>query len=173
MAIQEYKEAENGGSFLHTDGWATFDRQRDPYCAKAQFSPAAEAITVKKSQQYQLSVYAKGQDGGRATGARWTVMDPSNATFTPGTATGPDPDHQLHRELVALRRPRPRDAEVHLHRRRREGQLVGADRRRDQPHLGHLQHDLQRERLDPEPQGNATTTARYRRSTTGRAAPTS
>ena len=56
------REAENGGSFLHTDGWATFDRQRDPYCAKAQFSPAAEAITVKKSQQYQLSVYAKGED---------------------------------------------------------------------------------------------------------------
>ena len=25
MAIQEYKEAENGGSFLHTDGWATYD----------------------------------------------------------------------------------------------------------------------------------------------------
>jgi hypothetical protein len=91
MAIDEYREAENGGSFLHTDGWATFDRQRDPYCAKAEFSPAAEAITVKKSQQYQLSVYAKGQDGGRATGARWTVMDPSNATFTPGTATGPSP----------------------------------------------------------------------------------
>jgi hypothetical protein len=91
MAIQEYKEAENGGSFLHTDGWATFDRQRDPYCAKAQFSPAADAITVKKGQQYQLSVYAKAQDGGRATGARWTVMDPSNATFTPGSATGPTP----------------------------------------------------------------------------------
>jgi hypothetical protein len=91
MAIDEYREAENGGSFLHTDGWATFDRQRDPYCAKAEFSPAAEAITVKKSQQYQLSVYAKGEDGGRATGARWTVMDPSNATFTPGSATGPTP----------------------------------------------------------------------------------
>ena len=91
MAADEYREAENGGSFLHTDGWATFDRQRDPYCAKAEFSPAADTITVKKSQQYRLSVYAKGQDGGRATGARWTVMDPSNATFTPGSATGPSP----------------------------------------------------------------------------------
>lgn len=91
MAIDEYRDAENGGSFLHTDGWATFDRQRDPYCAKAVFSPAADAITVKKSQQYQLSVYAKGEDGGRATGARWTVMDPSNATFTPGAPTGASP----------------------------------------------------------------------------------
>ena len=91
MAIQEYKEAENGGSFLHTDGWATFDRQRDPYCAKAEFSPAAETFTVTKGQQYQLSVFAKGQDGARATGGRWTVMDPSNATFTPGSPTGPSP----------------------------------------------------------------------------------
>ena len=30
MAIEEYKDAENGGSFLHTDGWATENRQRDP-----------------------------------------------------------------------------------------------------------------------------------------------
>jgi hypothetical protein len=92
MAADEYREAENGGSFLHTDGWATFDRQRDPFCAKAVFSPAAETITVTKGQQYQLSVYAKGEDGGRATGARWTVMDPSNATFTPGSPTGPNPN---------------------------------------------------------------------------------
>ena len=153
MAIDEYREAENGGSFLHTDGWATFDRQRDPYCAKAEFSPAAEAITVKKSQQYQLSVYAKGEDGGRATGARWTVIGPEQRDFHAGNRRGPDSEHQLHRELVAVRRPRPRDAEVHLHRRRREGQLVGADRRRDQPHLGHLQHHVQRERLGPDRHG--------------------
>jgi len=91
MAIQEYKEAENGGGFLHTDGWATFDRQRDPYCAKAVFNPAAETIRVTKSQRYQLSVHAKGHDGATATGARWTVQEPANAVFTPGSITGASP----------------------------------------------------------------------------------
>ena len=91
-AIKEYKEAQNGGSFLHTDGWATFERQRDPYCAKAEFSPASNALTLHKGQAGQLSVYAKGSDGGRATGARWTLEGPLNATFNPSTTTGANPN---------------------------------------------------------------------------------
>ena len=90
MATKEYREAENGGSFLHTDGWATFERKRDPYCAKAVFSPASNAVEVRKGQSYHASVYAKGTDGGRATGARWTLLDSSNALF-PGSLSGANP----------------------------------------------------------------------------------
>ncbi len=91
MAIEEYKEAENGGSFLHTDGWATENRQRDPYCAKAVFDPVSEAVRLSKGQAKTVSVYAQGNDGGRAAGARWTVMDPSNAVFTPSSPSGANP----------------------------------------------------------------------------------
>ena len=91
MAIEEYKNAQNGGSFLHTDGWATENRRRDPYCAKAVFDPVSETVALSKGQAKTLSVYAKGDDGGRATGARWTVMDPTNAAFTPGSLSGAHP----------------------------------------------------------------------------------
>ena len=91
MAIEEYKDAENGGSFLHTDGWATENRQRDPYCAKAVFDPVSEAVRLSKGQAKTVSVYAQGNDGGRAAGARWTVMDPSNAVFTPSSPSGANP----------------------------------------------------------------------------------
>ena len=90
MAMEEYKEAQNGGSFLHTDGWATENRRRDPYCAKAVFDPVSEAVALSKGQAATVSVYAQG-DGGRATGARWTVMDPANAAFTPGSLSGAHP----------------------------------------------------------------------------------
>ena len=91
MAIEEYKEAENGGSFLHTDGWATENRQRDPYCAKAVFDPVSEAVRLSKGQAKTVSVYAQGNDGGRAAGARWTILDPSNAVFTPSSPSGANP----------------------------------------------------------------------------------
>ena len=90
-AIEEYKDAENGGSFLHTDGWATENRQRDPYCAKAVFDPVSEAVRLSAGQAKTVSVYAQGNDGGRAAGARWTVMDTSNAVFTPSSPSGANP----------------------------------------------------------------------------------
>jgi hypothetical protein len=91
MAIEEYKAAQNGGSFLHTDGWATENRQRDPYCAKAVFDPVTESVSLSNGEAKTVSVYAQGNDGGRAAGARWTVMDPSNAAFTPGSLSGANP----------------------------------------------------------------------------------
>jgi hypothetical protein len=91
MAIEEYKAAQNGGSFLHDDGWASENRIRDPYCAKAVFDPAGETVSLAAGQAKTVSVYAQGKDGGRATGARWTVMDPINAVFTPGSPSGANP----------------------------------------------------------------------------------
>ncbi|HKP20804.1 MAG TPA: hypothetical protein VJT68_04770, partial [Thermoleophilaceae bacterium] len=90
-AIKEYKEAENGGSFLHTYGWATFDRPEGTYCAKAIFAPTAEAITLQKNQAATVSIHAQGEDGGTATGARWTLIDTTNALFTPTSVTNPSP----------------------------------------------------------------------------------
>jgi hypothetical protein len=91
MAKKEYLEAQNGGGFLHTDGWATFERQgRDPYCAKAVFSPASDAVKLKKGRSEAVSVYAQGYDGNRATGARWTILDQHNAIF-PGSVSGASP----------------------------------------------------------------------------------
>ena len=70
---------------------ATENRQRDPYCAKAVFDPVSEAVRLSEGQAKTVSVYAQGNDGGRAAGARWTVMDPSNATFTPSAPSGANP----------------------------------------------------------------------------------
>lgn len=91
MAMAEYREAENGGSFLHTYGWATFDRPEGSYCAKAIFGPASNALTLNKGQAGNVSVHAQGEDGGTATGARWTLLDHSNAVFNPGTPSGASP----------------------------------------------------------------------------------
>ena len=90
-AIREYKEAENGGSFLHTYGWATFDRPEGSYCAKAIFGPASEAITLQKNQAATVAIRAQGEDGGTATGARWTLIDTANAVFNPSSVTNPSP----------------------------------------------------------------------------------
>jgi hypothetical protein len=90
-AIQEYKWAENGGSFLHTYGWATFDRPEGTYCAKAIFGPASEAITLQKNQAATVAIHAQGEDGGTATGARWTLIDTTNALFSPTSVTNPSP----------------------------------------------------------------------------------
>jgi hypothetical protein len=82
-AIEEFRAAESGGSFLHTDGWSTFNRQRGPYCAEPVFSPDSNTLKLSKGKTGKLSIYAKGEDGGRATGAKWTLLSPENADFSP------------------------------------------------------------------------------------------
>jgi hypothetical protein len=82
-AIEEFRAAESGGSFLHTDGWSTFSRQRGPYCAEPVFSPDSNTLKLSKGKTGNLSIYAKGEDGGRATGANWTLLSPENADFSP------------------------------------------------------------------------------------------
>lgn len=89
-AISAYKAAENGGD-LHPYGWSTFDRPEGSYCAKAIFGPATEAITLRKGQQATVAIRAQGEDGGTATGARWTLIDTTNALFNPASVTNPSP----------------------------------------------------------------------------------
>jgi hypothetical protein len=79
-AIDSYKTAE--------PRWSSFDRK--PYCAQAVFSPATDTIKVKREEKKQLTIYAKAQaDGGRATGARWEFLGPSNAEFAPTALQDP------------------------------------------------------------------------------------
>jgi hypothetical protein len=90
-ATTEYRAAESGGSFLHDDGWSTFNRQRGAYCAKAVFSPESNTLKLPKGKTGQVSIYAKGEDGGRAVDAKWTLLDQLNAEFSPGSTEGPTP----------------------------------------------------------------------------------
>ena len=73
-----------------------------PYCAKAVFDPVSEAVRLSEGQAKTVSVYAQGNDGGRAAGARWTVMDPTNAAFTPSSPSGANPTINY---TVSTRRP--------------------------------------------------------------------
>lgn len=91
-AISDYRDAEVGGSFLHTDGWSTFDRKgRGGYCATAVFSPPSNTLRLRRNATGQLSVYAKASDGGKAAGARWTLQGQTNATFSPASAAAREP----------------------------------------------------------------------------------
>jgi hypothetical protein len=71
-AITAYKNAE--------PHWSTFS---PPYCAEPVFSPDSNTLKLSKGKTGRLSIYAKGQDGGRATGANWTLLSPENADFSP------------------------------------------------------------------------------------------
>ncbi len=72
--------------------WSSFDRK--PFCAQAVFSPPGDTIKVKPGEKKQLGIYARAQDGGRATGARWELLGQSNADFSPGASQDPSPSIQ-------------------------------------------------------------------------------
>jgi hypothetical protein len=72
-AITSYRKAEERWSSL-----------KEPYCAEPVFDPASNAIKLKRGESKQLAIYAKARaDGGRATEARWTLLAPLNADFSP------------------------------------------------------------------------------------------
>ncbi|HEY6551341.1 MAG TPA: hypothetical protein VIY71_09110 [Solirubrobacterales bacterium] len=90
-AIEAFRVGEVGGSFLRDDGWATFNRKRGPYCAKAVFSPDSNTLKLRKGKSGQVGIYAKAQDGGRASGARWTLLGQENANFSPSSSQDAGP----------------------------------------------------------------------------------
>lgn len=91
-AIKAFRVGEVGGSFLRDDGWATPNRKRGPYCAEPVFSPDSNTLKLHKGNKGQLGIYAKARaDGGRATGARWTLLAPLNAEFSPSSSQDPAP----------------------------------------------------------------------------------
>lgn len=88
QAINDFREAEVGGSFLHTDGWSTFDRHGGDYCVEPTFDPASDTKRLKRGETGPLKMYAKARsDGGKAIEARWTTENPENAQFSPSTSS--------------------------------------------------------------------------------------
>jgi hypothetical protein len=83
-AITSYKSAE--------ERWSSFQQ---PYCAEPAFNPDSNAIKLKAGDAKQLAMYAKARaDGGRATEARWTLLGPLNADFSPASSEAASPTIQ-------------------------------------------------------------------------------
>ncbi len=83
-AITSYKSAE--------ERWSSF---KQPYCAEPVFDPDSNAIKLKKGDPKQVAMYAKARaDGGRATEARWTLLGPLNADFSPTSSQESSPTIQ-------------------------------------------------------------------------------
>jgi hypothetical protein len=81
-AIRSYKAAE--------PHWSTFS---PPYCAEPVFSPESNTLKLRKGEEKQLAIYAKArQDGGRASAARWTLLNQENAEFSPTTSQDAAPN---------------------------------------------------------------------------------
>jgi hypothetical protein len=81
-AITAYKNVE--------PHWSTFS---PPFCAEPVFSPEKNTLKLRKGEEKQLSIYAKSlKDGGRATEARWTLLNSENAEFSPTTSGDPAPN---------------------------------------------------------------------------------
>ncbi len=84
-AIDSYKQAE--------PRWSSFDRK--PFCAQAVFTPATNTIKLKRGEKKQLGIYARAEaDGGTATGARWNLLGPLNADFSPAASQDASPTFQ-------------------------------------------------------------------------------
>lgn len=71
-AITAYKNAE--------PHWSTFP----PQCADPVLTPESNTLKLRKGEQKQLAMYAKSRrDGGQATAAKWRLLSPENAEFSP------------------------------------------------------------------------------------------
>jgi hypothetical protein len=79
-AIRTYRAAE--------PRWSEF---KPPYCAEPVFTPDSNTLKLSKGKTGQLGIYAKAEDGGTATAARWTLLSPENASFTPTSSQDPAP----------------------------------------------------------------------------------
>jgi hypothetical protein len=71
--------------------WSSFQPGEGGFCAKAIFTPSSNTHRLKAGESGTVAIYAKARDGGRATGARWTLIGPANATFSPSSARAPSP----------------------------------------------------------------------------------
>jgi hypothetical protein len=71
--------------------WSTFNPPGG-YCAEPVFAPDSNTLKLGRGKTGQLAIYAKGKDGGRASGARWTLSGPENADFSPSTSQGAAPN---------------------------------------------------------------------------------
>lgn len=77
--ISTYRSHESG-----ENGWL-----KPNTCATLEFSPGVDKIVLTQGQRGQLQAKVKADDGALASGGKWTLSDPANATFNPNTAKGP------------------------------------------------------------------------------------
>ncbi|MGZ4372230.1 MAG: hypothetical protein ACXVRQ_08555 [Gaiellaceae bacterium] len=82
-AIRSFRSAEAG--------WSSFQPDKNGFCTTAIFTPNSNTVRLKAGESGGLGMYAKARDGGRATGARWTLISPTNASFSPNSARAPSP----------------------------------------------------------------------------------
>jgi hypothetical protein len=65
------------------------------FCAEPVFSPDSNTIKLSSGKAGQLDIHAKARsDGGQATEARWTLLGPLNATFSPASSDSAAPSIQ-------------------------------------------------------------------------------
>ena len=79
-------------------GRASLEHVRSPQrglLRRPVFTPG-NTLKLKRATKKQLGIYAKAKDGGRATGARWTLLSPVNADLHTGLLRGPRAEHLLH-----------------------------------------------------------------------------
>jgi hypothetical protein len=81
-AIRGYKRTEPHPSSFDGEG----------KCAEPIFSPQSNTLKLRKGEMKQLGIFAKSrQDGGQASQARWTLVSPENAEFSPTSSQDPAP----------------------------------------------------------------------------------
>ena len=71
--------------------WSSFQPGEGGFCATAVFTPSSNTHRLKAGESGTVAMYAKAKDGGRATGARWRLISPANASFSPTSARAPAP----------------------------------------------------------------------------------
>jgi hypothetical protein len=81
-ALDAYKRAE--------PRWSTFNPPGG-HCAEPVFTPDSNTLKLRRDDRKQLAMYAKAKDGNRASAARWTLLGPVNAEFSPSSSEDPAP----------------------------------------------------------------------------------
>ncbi len=76
--------------------WSSFQPGEGGFCATAIFTPSSSTRRLKAGDSGMVGMYAKARDGGRAIGARWTLISPTNASFLPSSARSPSPQVTYH-----------------------------------------------------------------------------
>ena len=96
-----------------------------------------------------LAMYAKSRrDGGQATAAKWTLLSPENAEFSPTISQEAAPNDLLHRHQRPERGPGQGDGQIHLDRRGGRKNLDATHRAGHQSPQRHLHPTRRRRRLD-------------------------
>ena len=91
LGSQRLRQHRRGGDQELPRSRAPLEHLRPPVLREPVFAPETDTLKLKKGDKKQLSIYAKAKDGGRATGARWTLLNPSNADFSPTASQDPAP----------------------------------------------------------------------------------